>query len=96
MNSITYIGIAAACCTTLSFVPQVIHILRSGKTDGISLGMYSLFTLGVSLWFIYGIIRDDMPVYTANGVTLVLTLAVLGLTLKERLKGHNRPANTPD
>ncbi|RDE24425.1 hypothetical protein DV711_02225 [Motiliproteus coralliicola] len=83
---IHYIGMAAALCTTLSFIPQVIHILRNRETSGISLGMYVTFTFGVSLWVIYGFARSDMPVLLANAVTLVLTLSVLGLTLKERIR----------
>lgn len=94
MTSLT--GMAAAFCTTLSFVPQVIQILRSGNTDGISLSMYSIFTLGVSLWMIYGVIREDLPIFIANGVTLLLTLTVLGLTVTKRIKGRTPSTKTPE
>lgn len=89
-DTVTLIGMAAAFCTTLSFVPQVVHIIKSKNTDGISLYMYSIFTLGVALWVIYGVIRDDLPIYLANGLTLMLTLSVLGLTLKGRLQGRSQ------
>lgn len=80
----TVIGLMAAFLTTLAFVPQVIHILKTKKTDGISLAMYSAFTSGVALWLAYGFMVMDLPVILANAVTLVLALIVLGLTLYSR------------
>jgi len=51
------IGYAAAFLTTVSFVPQVWLTLRTRDVSGVSLGMYSLFTLGIALWLIYGLIQ---------------------------------------
>ncbi len=92
MQSITLIGLAAAFCTTAAFVPQVLRILRTGNVDGISLSMYSIFTLGVLLWLGYGIILSDLPMILANFVTLILAASVLGLTLRKRLRIRNRAA----
>ena len=55
MEWIDWVGSAAACLTTASFVPQAWHTFRSRDVSGISLTMYSLFTLGVALWLVYGI-----------------------------------------
>lgn len=49
-----------------------------------SLMMYSLFTLGVALWFFYGIFLGKWPIIIANGVTLVLAGVVLALKLRHR------------
>ncbi|MGH8403400.1 MAG: SemiSWEET transporter, partial [Gammaproteobacteria bacterium] len=72
----------AATLTTISFLPQAYHSLRTRDTRSISLGMYMLFTLGVALWLVYGLLIHDLPVTLANGVTLVLTLVVLALKLR--------------
>lgn len=85
-NLISIIGISAACITTASFVPQVYAILKSKNTSGISLTMYSTFTFGVLLWVIYGFIIEDMPVFLANLITLILTLSVLTLTITSRMR----------
>ena len=77
-------GYAAAVLTTLSFVPQVIHTLRTRDTRAISLGMYLLFSAGVALWLIYGITIGSWPVILANAVTLVLASTVLWHKLGER------------
>ncbi|MEH6628054.1 MAG: SemiSWEET transporter [Motiliproteus sp.] len=86
MNTITTIGIAAACCTTISFVPQVLQILRTGNVEGISISMYITFTIGIALWLTYGLFREDVPIIAANLITLLLCLAVLRLTIKHRFK----------
>ncbi|MBN0987513.1 SemiSWEET transporter [Amphritea pacifica] len=86
MDNFTLIGLMAATCTTLSFVPQVVHILRTGNVEGISLMMYSVFTVGVALWLTYGLLLGDLPVILANLVTLVLASTVLVLTLIKRYR----------
>jgi len=83
MNSITStIGFIAALLTTVSFVPQVLKIWRTRSAKDISLGMYSLFTLGIAAWLVYGVLIDSWPVILANLVTLVLAGSVLVMKLK--------------
>ena len=71
------IGYAAASLTTISFFPQAVKTLRSGDTHSISLGMYSLFTAGVMLWSIYGLMVADGPVLIANLITMIPAAVVL-------------------
>ncbi|HET7922175.1 MAG TPA: SemiSWEET transporter [Gammaproteobacteria bacterium] len=82
MNIERGIGLAAAVLTTISFVPQVWRSLRTHDLRGISLGMYAVFTLGIALWLVYGVLIHDLPVTLANAVTLVLAGIVLALKLK--------------
>lgn len=90
VNTMTLIGLAAACCTTAAFIPQVVQILKSGNVDGISLSMYSIFTVGVALWLTYATIIGDLPMLLANLVTLLLSGVVLTLTLRHRLLTRRR------
>jgi MtN3 and saliva related transmembrane protein len=76
------IGSMAAVCTALAFVPQVIQSWRTRDLSGISLPMYTIFTTGVLLWLIYGILIRDWPVIIANAVTAILASVVLLLKLK--------------
>ncbi len=78
------IGSIAACLTTASFVPQVWHTLRTRDVSGISLGMYSLFTVGVALWLVYGILMVAWPIIIANAITTSLALAILVMKLRYR------------
>ena len=78
------IGSIAACLTTASFVPQVWHTLRTRDVSGISLGMYSLFTVGVALWLVYGILMMAWPIIIANAITTSLALVILVMKLRYR------------
>ncbi|MDB9894738.1 MAG: SemiSWEET transporter [Reinekea forsetii] len=85
MTMITLIGVVAATCTTISFVPQVIQIQKTRNVSGISLSMYGILTTGVGLWMLYGFLIRDMAVFFANLITFALAMAVITLTVKERL-----------
>lgn len=76
------IGYGAAALTTAAFVPQAVKSWTTRDLSGISLSMYSLFTLGVGLWLVYGLFIGSWPVILANGITLALAGMVLGLKFR--------------
>jgi MtN3 and saliva related transmembrane protein len=71
------IGYVAATLTTSSFVPQAVLTLRTRNVAGISLGMYAAFTLGVTLWLVYGIVIGAWPIIVANTLTTALAATIL-------------------
>jgi MtN3 and saliva related transmembrane protein len=75
------VGYGAAALTTLAFIPQTLHSLRSRDLSGVSLGMYSMFTLGVALLLLYGLILGSWPMIIANTITLALAGTVLYLKI---------------
>lgn len=77
------VGSFAAICTTIAFLPQVHHSYKTRDLSGISLPMYSIFTVGVALWLIYGILKKDWPLIIANGITFAASLTILILKLRE-------------
>lgn len=81
---VTLLGFLAATFTTISFLPQVLKVWRSGRADDISLGMYGLFCTGIALWLAYGLLTDDLPIIAANIVTLALAGSVLALAIRYR------------
>ena len=78
----TLIGSTAAFLTTLAFVPQAWMTWKSRRAEGISLGMYGIFTVGVALWCLYGVLLGAWPVIVANAVTLMLAVFILGMKLR--------------
>lgn len=76
------IGTIAAMLTTIAFIPQAWLTWKSRRADGISLGMYSIFTTGVALWLLYGVIIGAWPVIVANALTLALALFILAMKLR--------------
>ena len=81
MNS-EIIGLVAGSCTTVAFLPQVMKTWKSRSAKDLSLGMFSFFCFGVFLWLVYGIMVKDVPVITANAVTLVLASSLLFFKLR--------------
>jgi MtN3 and saliva related transmembrane protein len=79
------IGGAAAILTTASFFPQALHVLRTRDTRAISLTMYMLFTMGVTLWGAYGLMTMQWSIIIANGVTVVLAMLILSLKVRDVL-----------
>ena len=80
--NLEWLGYLAATCTTVSFVPQAMHTIRTRDTSGISLGMYVVFTFGIVCWFGYGIFLQSWPMIASNAVTFLLAATVLALKLK--------------
>ncbi len=80
-DQVETIGSVAAVLTTGSFIPQAWLTFRSRDVSGISLGMYSAFTVGVALWLIYGLAMGSWPMTVANGITLALAMGILGMKL---------------
>ena len=84
------IGFVAALLTTSAFVPQVIKVWKSKSSNGVSLSMYLVLLLGVSLWGVYGYLIDSMSIIIANTVTGFLQLIILVLILKNKNKNKNK------
>ena len=85
---IALIGYVAACLTTVSAVPQIIHTLRTRDVRGISLPMWIALTLGVALWLVYGIAIRSGPLVASNAVSVAIDGSVLALALRYRTRGE--------
>ena len=80
------IGYIAAILTTSAFIPQAIKVIQTKNTEGISLWMYIIFTLGVAFWLIYGLIKNELPIIVANAITLVFASIILLYKIKKLKK----------
>ena len=73
----TALGLIAGTFTTLSFLPQVVRTLRSRHARDLSAAWLLIFGLGTAMWLAYGVLRSDVAVAVANGVTSVLVLVLI-------------------
>ena len=71
------VGSIAAFLTTVAFVPQAYKVYKTNQTKGLSLFLFLIFSLGVFMWLIYGIMKEDPPIMIANSITLFLSLYIL-------------------
>lgn len=86
MQFVDVLGAVAGTLTTIAFLPQVIKTWRTGATRDLSMAMFLALVSGIVLWLIYGVLKDDLPLVLANGVTLVLA----GVILFFKLRGWRR------
>lgn len=82
MDSISIIGFVAGILGTICYLPQVIKAWKTKETKDLSLLMYITISLGMVLWFIYGLALREAPIYLANGIALLLTTSILYLKIK--------------
>jgi len=82
IDYVTALGSLAGALTTVAFFPQLLKVWRTKSTKDISLGMFSIFCVGVLVWFIYGILIDDAPVIIANFLVFVQALIIVAFKVR--------------
>lgn len=76
------IGYFAAIFTTAAYVPQTIKIFRHRHTASLSLWMYVMISIGIAAWLVYGVMIESPSLIAANGISLVLTLSILAMKIR--------------
>lgn len=76
------IGLLAGVLTTIAFVPQLLKIYATKSGKDVSARMFVMFSAGVALWLVYGIMIRSLPVIVANAITLGLALAIMALKVR--------------
>ena len=89
MDLLTILGLIAGALTTVAFLPQVIKTWKSKSAKDFSFGMLITFSMGLLLWLIYGICKQELPIILANLVTLCLNVTIIILKMKfELIRGN--------
>ncbi len=78
------LGLAAGICTTSAVVPQIKKAWRTKKVEDVSPFMFGILILGVGMWVLYGIIKNDLPIIATNGLSLGLNIIMLYLMVRYR------------
>jgi MtN3 and saliva related transmembrane protein len=77
-----YLGFVAGFLTTVAFIAQIIKTFKNKSTKDISLAMYLIFSVGVILWIIYGIMTQSYSIIATNVITLLLAIINIIMKLK--------------
>jgi len=85
---ILILGYVAATITTISFIPQVIKVVKTKETKTISLFMYIAFVTGLICWSIYGILVLDYAIIVANSIAVSLSSIILTFKIINVTKGE--------
>ena len=84
MSLIQILGLAAGTITSITFLPQVIHIWKTKSAKDLSLLMLLLLMLGVILWLAYGLLIMDAAIIYTNSMVLAMSLIMLFFKLRFR------------
>lgn len=87
MDKTQWIGIAAGIFTASSMLPQLIKTIREKKAEEISVVMLLVLITGVSLWIVYGVMKDDLPIIATNAVSLAVNLLMIFFRIRYRKNG---------
>jgi MtN3 and saliva related transmembrane protein len=82
------IGLIAACCTTVSYVPQLYKCWTTRTAADISLYMLLVLAAGLALWVLYGAMQRDWVIIVANSAGLGLLLMIIGFKLREMISAR--------
>ncbi|MFN2442532.1 MAG: SemiSWEET family sugar transporter [Thermoanaerobaculia bacterium] len=81
--SFTLIGLLAGALITAAWVPQLMQTWKSRSARDISWSYLILFSAGVGMWELYGILRGDWAIILTNALTLALVLSVAFIKSRE-------------
>jgi MtN3 and saliva related transmembrane protein len=79
---VALIGIVATIFAVSSTVPQIIKGIKTRKMDDVSVWLIMALIVGLSLWVIYGIAKDDIVIAGGNSVGVSLNAILLLLKIK--------------
>ena len=80
------IGSVAGICTSVAMLPQLLKVLREKEVENISWGMIVVLLIGVSLWVVYGIIKEEWPIILSNAFSVLVNTTLLIYYFKYREK----------
>lgn len=82
MDYIAAVGFLAALLTTSSNLPQAVKCWRTGETHDISLKAFAILAIGLGIWVVYGILKNDIPLIVANAISAAIALSIVAAKLK--------------
>jgi MtN3 and saliva related transmembrane protein len=84
MEMWTMFGLMAGMLTTVGYIPQIVKGYQTKRMNDISLTMPVLLSIGMALWFYYGMVLQDLPIMLWNFIAVCLNLVVILMILRYR------------
>lgn len=90
MTAIEFVGFSASLLSVLNQFPQAIKVFRSKDTHSISLLMYCIVVVCITMWLIYGILLHDAPLIWANALSLFPIVYIFAMKMKNTVTGKDK------
>ena len=78
----TYLGFLAGALTSTGYLPQIVKGFRTKKMRDVSLLMPAVLGVGMLLWLVYGLAREDIVIVVANIVGSSLTAILVAMKMR--------------
>lgn len=82
MDDWTYLAFFAGALTSTGYLPQIMKGFRTKKLEDVSLLMPAVLGIGMFLWLVYGLAREDPAIIAANVVGSSLTAILVVMKLR--------------
>jgi MtN3 and saliva related transmembrane protein len=82
LSPVQWFGALGAVLTTICWLPQAVHLVRSRDTKAISLITNLTFCIGLVFWLVYGIALGDWPLIGSNVVSILLTAVIIAAKVR--------------
>jgi len=90
MSALAIVGFLASLLSVMNQFPQAIKVFRTRDTQSISLVMYCIVVVAISLWLVYGIMLNDAPLIVANALSLIPINYIFIIKLSNTIKGIDK------
>ena len=97
MDGIILLGLVAATFTTISLTPQLLKSWRTRNkpTKDITIMTFSsLFCIGIFLWFLYGVYKNDIAIIVSNVISFAQGLVILVIQIRRLTMATEEPFAT--
>ena len=85
------IGLLTGVLGIIAWIPQIREVWVHKKHEGISLTTFSVVTVALGLWLLYGILIDSVSMIIANIMTLsVIFAVVIGVVRLRKIESINQ------
>jgi MtN3 and saliva related transmembrane protein len=90
MSTVEIIGFTASLLSVLNQFPQAIKVFSTKDTHSISLAMYCIVVVCISMWLVYGIMLNDAPLIWANALSLIPIVYIFSMKMYNTLTGKDK------
>lgn len=84
IQPIDIIGYIAGIFIMIAQIPQLITLVKTKDTSGVSVQTFMLIAAGSITWVVYGVLLKNSPIILTNLVALLVSASNVALTLKYR------------
>ncbi|MGI8494712.1 MAG: SemiSWEET family sugar transporter [Pyrinomonadaceae bacterium] len=77
MDWTKFLGLFAGFCTTVSVIPQLYKTWETKSVEDVSIKMFSVLTIGLIMWTVYGILNSDLPIIITNGISTTFNFVMI-------------------